>query len=94
MSKLVAVVPKNQTQEIRIELGEFNGHDLVHIRVWVDRRDGEGGRLPTKAGVVCRVGLLPELIAALQSAEVEARRQGLLPRPTGDLAAARPAGEA
>ena len=73
-----AVLRKNMAEEIRIELSEFNGHDLVNIRVWADPRNGGAERIPTKAGIACRIALLPELIAALQQAEAEARGRGLL----------------
>src|SRR6266480_3844011 len=73
-----SVLRKNMAEEIRIGLSEFNGHDLVNIRVWADPRNGGAERIPTKAGIACRIALLPELIAALQQAEAEARMRGLL----------------
>ena len=42
------------------------------------RRDGGAERIPTKAGIACRVALLPEIIDALQQAEAQARARGLL----------------
>src|SRR5712675_2361871 len=68
----ISVIRKNAAEEIRIELSEFRGHDLINIRVWTDPRDG-AERIPTKAGIACRIALLPELITALQQAEAEAR---------------------
>ena len=73
-----SVLRKNMAEEIRIGLSEFNGHDLVNIRVWADPRNGGAERIPTKAGIACRIALLPELITALQQAEAEARMRGLL----------------
>jgi hypothetical protein len=74
----IAVIRKNAAEEIRVELSEFHGHDLVNLRIWTDPRDGGAERIPTKAGICCRVALLPELIEALRQAEAEARRAGLL----------------
>jgi hypothetical protein len=74
----LAVVRKNALEEIRVGLSEFNGHDLLNIRVWAEPRNGGTERIPTKAGIACNVWLLPELIAALRQAEAEARDQGLL----------------
>jgi hypothetical protein len=79
MSAPIAVLRKNLTEEIRVELSEFNGHDLINIRVWAEPRNGGDERIPTKAGIAAKVALLPELIAALQKAEVAARKAGLLP---------------
>ena len=78
MSAPIAALQKNSFQEIRVELNEFRGYDLINLRVWAEPRDGGSERIPTKAGIACKVALLPELIAALQKAEAEARRLGLL----------------
>jgi hypothetical protein len=65
-------------EEIRVELAEFNGYDLIHLRVWTEPRNGGSERIPTKAGIACRVTLLPDLIEALRQAEAAARAAGLL----------------
>jgi len=74
----LATIRKNAAEEIRIELTQFNGHDLLNVRVWTDPRNGGSERIPTRAGIACRVALLPEIIEALQQAEAEARARGLL----------------
>ena len=74
----LATIRKNALEEIRVELSEFNGHDLLNIRIWTDPRNGGSERIPTKAGIACRVALLPEIIEALQQAEAQARARGLL----------------
>ena len=74
----LATIRKNALEEIRVGLSEFNGHDLLNIRIWTEPRNGGSERIPTKAGIACRVALLPEIIAALQQAEGEARARGLL----------------
>ena len=74
----LATIRKNALEEIRVGLSEFNGHDLLNIRIWTDPRNGGSERIPTKAGIACRVALLPEIIDALQQAEARARARGLL----------------
>jgi len=74
----LATIRKNALEEIRVGLSEFNGHDLLNIRIWTDPRNGGSERIPTKAGIACRVALLPEIIEALQQAKAEARARGLL----------------
>src|SRR5437763_12645249 len=74
----LAIIRKNGLEEIRVGLAEFNGHDLINIRVWTEPRNGGAERIPTKAGIACRVALLPEIIDALQQAEAQARARGLL----------------
>jgi hypothetical protein len=77
-SGLIATIRKNALEEIRVELSEFSGHDLVNVRVWAEPHNGGTKRIPTRAGIACNVRLLPELIEALQQAEMAARKAGLL----------------
>ena len=77
MDRLIATIPKNQAEEIRVGLDEYKGHDLVSLRVWTDPYAGDE-RVPTRKGVSMSVALLPELIAALQEAEAAAQAAGLL----------------
>lgn len=73
----IATVAKNATEEIRVGLTEFNGKPLCDFRIFTEyRATGETG--PTKKGVTFAVALLPQIIEALQDAEAEALRQGLL----------------
>jgi hypothetical protein len=59
-----------------IELAEFKGHHLLGLRVWAQPAEGEA--IATRKGVTLAVALLREIIRALQQAEREAIRQGLL----------------
>ena len=77
MEATIAVIEKNSSEEVHVDLSEYRGHDLVSIRVWANY-DGEKPKRPTKKGVTVKVEKLPELIAALQEAEKQARAAGLL----------------
>lgn len=70
----IAIIPKNAREELRISLDEFNGHELLNLRIWFHTGDGE--MRPTKKGVALKVALLPELLAAL----VEAEKVALFPK--------------
>ena len=74
----LAVIRKNALEEIRVGLSNFNGHDLLNVRIWAEPRNGGADRIPTKAGICCAVRLIPELIGALRQAEAAARKAGLL----------------
>ena len=75
----IAVTEKNKTEEIRISLCEYKGHKLVSLRVFTEPYADHGqGRVPTKKGINCRVTLLPQIVEALQEAEAEVRKAGLL----------------
>ena len=72
----VAAVPKNKSEEVRIILSRWKGYDLVHLRVFADAA-GRPDRIATKSGFGIQVARLPDLIAALQAALVEARARGM-----------------
>lgn len=63
----VAVIRKNSREELRITLEDFKGHRLISFRVWYEAEDGD--MRPGKQGLALRLGLLPELRAALVAAE-------------------------
>jgi hypothetical protein len=76
---VIAVVPKNGREEVRVSLSTYKGMHLVDTRVFAmqkDARDGE--RVPTKKGVAIKLVHLTALIEALQKADTEARSRGLL----------------
>ena len=75
--QLIAIIEKNKRDEIRIALDQFKGHHLVDVRVFADPYAREE-RVATKKGVSLAIAKLPELVAALQEAEREARAAGLL----------------
>ncbi len=79
MRKLIATIPKNGSQEIRVALDEFKAkdttYDMVSVRVFFE--DG-GEYRPGRNGLNVRVELLPAIVAALRDAETEARKAGLL----------------
>ncbi len=73
---LIASIPKNAREEIRVSLSEFNGHDLANLRVWFDA--GDGDMRPGNKGLAFKINKLPEVIQALGKLEAEARRLGLV----------------
>ena len=77
MEKLIETIRKNAREEIRIALTAYQGHDLCDVRVFAEPYAGDEW-VATKKGISLSVAKLPELIAALQRAEDEARAAGLL----------------
>jgi transcriptional coactivator p15 (PC4) len=75
---IIAVIAKNSRETVRIALDQYHGADLVDIRVTVELNAETKVPIPTKKGISLRIEQLPELIAALQAAEAEARKRGLL----------------
>lgn len=56
-------IRKNSREVIRIGRGNYNGHDLVNLRVWFADEDGDFR--PGRQGVAFKAALLPEVLAAL-----------------------------
>lgn len=64
---VIAIIPKNAREEIRVFLTSFQGHDLCGLRVFYDPQDGGEWR-PGKSGINVRLQQLPDIIEALQQA--------------------------
>lgn len=75
---VIATIVKTRIEEIRVQLTRYMDLDLLDLRIFTDVGADDGKRLPTKKGISIRVTRLPEIIAALQSAEAEARRRGYI----------------
>jgi hypothetical protein len=67
MDALVARIAKNPTEEVRVSLTSYRGHDLVDIRVFF--QDEQGEWRPTKRGVSLSVDSFAELREAIAKAE-------------------------
>jgi Transcriptional Coactivator p15 (PC4) len=67
MDALIARIAKNPTEEVRVSLTSFRGHDLVDIRVFF--QDDQGEWRPTKRGVSLSVDSFAELREAIVKAE-------------------------
>jgi len=70
---IIAKIPKNSREELRVTLGEFKGHNLLHLRAWITESE-----TPTKNGFGIQAALIPKLLEALQDAQAEGRRRGWL----------------
>jgi len=75
MIKIIQDIEKNANEFIRVELSEFKGHDLLSLRVYIDR-DGTNP-MPTKKGITVNQKLIPDLIEALQKAQDTVKNSAL-----------------
>ena len=80
MDEVIEILEKNATEQIRIGITEFHGHDLAYVRVFFhNSKCGDlETYLPTKKGLTVNIAMLPEIIQALQKAEQVAVNAGLL----------------
>lgn len=79
---VIAEIPKNARETVRLGLSEYRGHQLMFARIWADTGDT---LVPTQKGLTAKVEMLPDLIAGLQEVQREAIRAGLLD-PQGSAA--------
>ena len=77
MQKVVKAFEKNKFQEIRVGITEYQGNDLIDIRVWT-LPQGAQEKVPTAKGVSINVKLYPELKEAVLLLEKELKDNNLL----------------
>jgi hypothetical protein len=77
MEKTVKIFEKNKFQEIRVGISEYQGNDLIDIRVWTATQAGQE-RVPTAKGVSLNVKLFPQLKEAVLLLEAELKSNKLL----------------
>ena len=77
MQKVVGTVPKNKFQEVRVGISEYEGNDLIDIRIWSSRM-GSDEKTPTSKGISINVKLYPELKEAVLSLEKELKENNLI----------------
>jgi hypothetical protein len=65
---LIATVPKNSREEVRIVRKLFEGHDLVDARVWALSLVPGGDASPTKKGLCLRPETWAELCEKITEA--------------------------
>jgi hypothetical protein len=77
MDECVSIFPKNKFEEIRVQIKEFKGYDLVDIRVFAGTKDGED-KVPTGKGISINVSHFTELRQAITKTEEILRKNQLL----------------
>ena len=72
----IANFQKNKTEDIKLSLTEYQGHNLIDFRVYY--KDKEGESKPTKKGITVNVKFFPELKQAIMDAEKILKEQKLI----------------
>jgi Transcriptional Coactivator p15 (PC4) len=73
---IIGELRKNAAERLRVTIHEFNGHDMLSVRVYAGQDIGQAR--PTQKGLTMHVSTLPKLIRLLQEAEAKARAEGLI----------------
>jgi hypothetical protein len=77
MNKTVQVIEKNKFQEVRVGISEYEGNDLIDMRIRTMPKGGEE-KVPTAKGISINVKLFPELKDAVLSLEKELQDNKLI----------------
>lgn len=77
MDKLIAIFPKNKFEEVRVQIKEFKGYDLLDLRVYTAPKEGDE-KVPTGKGLSLNVSHFEELKKAILEAEQVLRENNLL----------------
>lgn len=77
MNKVVKTFEKNKFQEVRVGISEYEGNDLIDIRIWSLPKGGDE-KVPTAKGVSINVKLFPQLKEAVLALEEELKASNLM----------------
>ena len=77
MDKLIASFQKNKFEEVRVQIKEFKGYDLLDIRVYTALKE-TSEKIPTGKGLSINVAHFQDLKKALLEAEIALRENHLL----------------
>jgi len=77
MEKDVAVFEKNKYQDVKVRISEYQGNDVIDIRIWTQPPQGDE-KVPTGKGININVKLFPKLKDAVEKLEKELRENNLI----------------
>jgi len=83
MADVIAEVPKNSREVVRVRRTEYNGVPVVDVRVWTVPVAPGGDSNPTKKGLALRPATWTELVGALKIALGEGGELGADEDPCG-----------
>lgn len=63
-ARIISSFSKNALEEVRAQVINYKGYDLIDLRVWALKKDGEGV-VATRKGITISIELLPELKKAV-----------------------------
>ena len=77
MEKDVAVFEKNKYQDVKVRISEYQGNDVIDIRIWTQPPQGDE-KVPTGKGININVKLFPKLKEAVEKLERDLAEGNLL----------------
>jgi hypothetical protein len=77
MERDVAVFEKNKYQDVKVRISEYQGNDVIDIRIWTQPPQGED-KVPTGKGININVRLFPKLKEAMVALEKDLKEANLI----------------
>ena len=77
MEKDVAVFEKNKYQDVKVRISEYQGNDVIDVRIWTQPPQGDE-KVPTGKGININVKLFPKLKDAVLKLEKELTENNLI----------------
>ncbi len=77
MEKDVCVFEKNKYQDVKVRISEFQGNDVIDIRIWTQPPQGDE-KVPTGKGININVKLFAKLKEAVDKLEKELSENNML----------------
>jgi hypothetical protein len=77
VEKDVASFQKNKYQDVKFRVSEYQGNDVIDIRIWTQPPQGDE-KVPTGKGININVRLYPQLKAAVEKLGKELAENNLL----------------
>ncbi len=77
MEKDVAVFEKNKYQDVKFRISEYQGNDVIDIRIWTQPPQG-GEKVPTGKGVNINIKLFPKLKESVLKLEKDLTEANML----------------
>lgn len=72
---IIAEIPKNAREIIRVEVEEYKGHRFISCRVWAKNNEGES--VPTRKGMSISLNHAEPVLMALCAAHEQLKKLGV-----------------
>jgi hypothetical protein len=77
MEKDVAIFEKNKYQDVKVRISEYQGNDVIDIRIWTQPPQGDE-KVPTGKGININVKLFSKLKEAVAKLEKDLTENNLI----------------
>jgi len=77
MEKDIAVFEKNKYQDVKIRVSEYQGNDVIDIRIWTQPPQGDE-KVPTGKGININVRLYSQLKEAIEKLGKELKENNMI----------------